>query len=155
MPISYHGGDGLRLFSCYEDPRISDCLITYNKQTGLNLIGRHDIVVSANQFEENHDALRCTDGFNLCMTGNNFSNSYIGEGKVRRGTKDLDAAGITLEGTSDVSISGNVFSGLRPKALIVKGQPSRRVVFTGNVLTDATGEAKKLVGSVVEGNVVE
>ena len=248
VTISYHGGDGLRLFFCYEDPRISDCLITYNKQTGLNLIGCHDIVVSANQFEENHDALRCIDGYNLCMTGNclddhlghgvvientygsvvsgnmieecagtaivldrdcygntlcanviahdgagidlrdahgctvsantftimhasalrigpksgritvtgnNFSNSYIGEGKVRRGTKDLDAAGITLEGTSDISIAGNVFSGLRTKALLVKGQPSRRVVFTGNVLTDATGEAKKLVGSVVEGNVVE
>ena len=69
-----------------------------------------------------------------------FSHSYVGEGKVRRGTKDLDAAGITLESTRDISISGYVFSGLRPKALVVKGQPSRRVVFAGNVLSDASGE---------------
>lgn len=69
VTVSYHGGDGIRLDHCYEDPRVSDCLITYNKAVGLNLLGCHDIVVAANQFEENQDAVHCFDGFNLCMTG--------------------------------------------------------------------------------------
>lgn len=68
LTVSHHGGDGIRLDHCYEDPRVSNCLITYNKGTGLDLPGCHDIVVSANQFEENQDGLHVTDSFNLCMT---------------------------------------------------------------------------------------
>ena len=241
VTVSYHGGDGIVLDHCYEDPRICDSLITYNKDTGLNLIGCHDIIVSSNQFEENRDALRCIDGFNLTMTGNNlddhlgdgivientygsvvsgnmieecsgtaivldrdcygitlsanviahdesggidlrdahgctisantftimgghalaigpnsgritvtgnnFSDSYIGGGKVKRGTGDLKAGGMIIVGTSDVVITGNVFSGVRPKALTVEGQASKRVVFTNNVLTDVESEHTKLDNS--------
>ncbi len=243
VTVSYHGGDGVRLDHCYEDPRISDCLITYNKGTGLNLIGCHDIVVAANQFEENQDALHCYDGFNLCMTGNciddhlghgvvientygsvvsgnmieecqgtaivldrdcygntlsanviahngggidlrdahgcavsantftimrmdalriapgsdritvtgnNFSNSYVGDGNLRRGTNDLNAAGMTLSGTSDIVISGNLFSGIRPKAVDLQGEPSRRVLFANNVLTDAVSDHGKLDDSLID-----
>jgi len=246
VTVSYHGGDGIRLDHCYEDPRVSDCLITYNKKVGLNLLGCHDIVVSANQFEENNDALHCIDGFNLCMTGNclddhlrhgvvientygsvvsgnmieecqdtavildrdcygdtvsanviahngagvdlkdahgcavsantftilktnavrigpnsgritvtgnNFSNSYIGGGKVRRGTSDLAAAGLTLEGTNNVAVTGNVFSSVKPKAVEVTGKPSRRVSFTGNVLTDVQSDHGSLQESVQGQNV--
>jgi len=60
-----NGGDGIKLDRCYEDARVNACLITYNKQTGLNLPGCHDIVVSANQFEENRDAVYCFDAYNL------------------------------------------------------------------------------------------
>lgn len=81
VTVSYHGGDGIRLDRCYEDPRISDCLITYNKQTGLNLPGCHDIVVCGNQFEENLDAVHCFDGFNLCFTGN-CVDDHLGDGVV-------------------------------------------------------------------------
>ena len=229
LSITENGGDGVRLDNCYEDPRIADCLFTYNKQVGVMLIGCHDIVVSANQFEENYDALHCIDGFNLCMTGNNiddhlnegvriedtygsvvsgnmieecaaagivldrdcygttlsanviahngagidlrdahgcavsantftllktdavrigpnsgritvtgnnFSNSYLGEGKVKRKTDDLAAAGLVLEGTTDVAVSGNLFSGLTTKAIELRGEPSRRVLMDGNVFTD-------------------
>lgn len=242
VTVSFHGGDGIRLDHCYEDPRVNDCLITYNRQgAGLNLLGCHDIVVAGNQFEENRDALRCIDGFNLCMTGNcvddhlqhgvvientygsvvsgnmieecngtailldrdcygdtvaanviahngagvdlrdahgcavsantftilkthalrigpqsgritvtgnNFSNSYIGGGKVRRGTRDLAAAGLTLEGTSDVTITGNLFASVKPKAVALEGAPSRRIVFTGNVLTDVISDHHRLQRSV-------
>lgn len=247
VTISEHGGDGIRLDHCYEDPRISDCLITYNNQTGLNLIGCHDIVVSANQFEENHDALHCIDGFNLCMTGNclddhlghgvvientygsvvsgnmieecagaalimdrdcygntvsanviahngagvdlrdahgcsisantftimqsdalriaensgritvtgnNFSNSYIGQQKVKRRQNDLQAGGLTLESTSDIAISGNVFSEVTPKAIELKGNPARRVVFANNVLTKVQSDHDQLVDSVVTDSVL-
>ena len=237
LTVSEHGGDGLRLDHCYEDPRISDSLITYNKQVGLNLIGCHDIVVSSNQFEEDNDALSCTDGFNLCLTGNclddhlrhgvisentygsvlsgnmieecqgyavildrdcygntisanviahngggvdlrdahgctgsantltimkthavrvgpgsgrititgnNFSNSYIGEGGIKRRKNDEAAAGLTLEGTRDVTVSGNLFSSVRPKAVALTGQPSHHVLFGDNVLVDVPSDHAKI-----------
>jgi hypothetical protein len=246
VTVSDHGGDGIRLYFCYEDPRICDSLMTYNKKTGLNVIGCHDVVVSANQFEENHDALRFIDGFNLCMTGNNLddhlghgvvientygsvvsgnmieecagtaivldrdcygialsanviahnssggidlrdahgcavsantftisgpdaltigpnsgritvtgnniSNSYLGDGKVKRSANDLTAAGMVLEGTSYVTIVGNLFSSVRPKALTVKGEQSEYVLFSDNVLVDVDSEHWKLGLSVVEDN---
>ncbi len=246
VSVSYHGGDGIKLYYCYEDPRICDSLMTYNKKTGLNVIGCHDVVVSANQFEENHDALRFIDGFNLCMTGNNlddhlgdgvvientygsvvsgnmieecagtaivldrdcygvalsanviahnssggidlrdahgctvsantftisgpdalsigpdsgritvtgnnFSNSYIGDGKLKRGTNDLVAAGMTLNGTSNVTVVGNLFSSVRPKAITAAGKPSECVLFTDNVLVDVDSDHKKLETSLVKDN---
>ncbi len=235
VSVSYHGGDGIRLQSCYEDPRVSDCLITYNKQVGLNILGGHDIVVSANQFEENKDALHCIDSFNLCMTGNNlddhlnrgvlientygsvlsgnmieecagtavtldrdcygttisanviahngagidlkdahgcavsantftimkkdalrigphsgritvtgnnFSNSYLGDGKVKRREEDRDAGGLVLEGTKHVTVVGNLFSGLRPKAIELRGAKSEGIVFDNNVVVDAKSDLK-------------
>ena len=238
VTVSYHGGDGIVLDHCYEDPRICDSLITYNKGAGLNLIGCHDIIVSSNQFEENRDALRCIDGYNLTMTGNNlddhlgdgvvientygsvvsgnmieeckgtaivldrdcygitlsanviahnesggidlrdahgctisantftimgghalaigpgsgritvtgnnFSDSYIGGGELKRAASDRKAGGMIMCGTSDVAICGNVFSGVRPKALTLEGEPSKRVVFANNVLTDVESEHTKL-----------
>ncbi|MHC4120640.1 MAG: right-handed parallel beta-helix repeat-containing protein [Planctomycetota bacterium] len=246
VTVSYHGGDGIQLYYCYEDPRICNSLITYNKETGLNAIGCHDVVVSANQFEENNDALRFIDGFNLCMTGNclddhlgngvvientygsvvsgnmieeckgiaiildrdcygialsanviahdagggialrdahgcavsanaftimgsdalnigpksgritvtgnNFSNSYIGDGKIKRSANDLAAGGMVLDGTSGVTVVGNLFSGLRPKALTVTGPASSNVVFTDNILIDTSGDQEKLEASVVKNN---
>jgi parallel beta-helix repeat protein len=240
---SYHGGDGIRLDECYEDPRVSDCLITYNKSVGVNLLGCHDIVVSSNQFEENQDALHCFDGFNLCMTGNcvddhlgrgvvientygsvvsgnmieecngtaivldrdcygitlsanviahngggidlrdahgcavsantftlmkadavrigpasgriavsgnNFCNSYVGEGKVRRGTNDLAAAGLVLDNTNDIAVTGNVYSGLTTKAVILQGKSMRGIVFSHNVLADVDSEHETLEGQVLD-----
>ncbi|MFG0331992.1 MAG: right-handed parallel beta-helix repeat-containing protein [Maioricimonas sp. JB049] len=246
VTVSEHGGDGILLDYCYEDPRVCDSLITYNKKVGLNLLGCHDIVVSATHFEENNDALHCIDGYNLCMTGNNlddhlrhgvvientygsvvsgnmieecngaavvldrdcygntisanviahngqgvllkdahgcavsantftilkeravyigpesgritvtgnnFSNSYLGNGKVRRAENDRAAGGLVLEGTSDVAISGNVFSGLTEPAVQHIGEPSRRVVFANNVLTDVTSQHDQLEDSVQGQNI--
>jgi len=236
LTISHHGGDGVLLNFCYEDPRVCDCLLTYNQGVGLNLIGCHDIVVSASQFEENQDALHCKDGFNLTMTGNNlddhlghgvvientygsvvsgnmieecagtaiildrdvygitvsanviahngagvdlrdahgcavsantftilktnalrigpdsgritvtgnnFSNSYIG-GEVKRRVDDLAAAGMVLEGTEEVVISGNLFAGLRPHGLGVAGDASKKVLLSGNLFVDAPNQSDLL-----------
>jgi parallel beta-helix repeat protein len=246
VTVSYHGQDGIRLDNCYEDPRVSNSLLTYNKGSGLHLAGCHDIVVSGNQFEENQDALKCLDSFNLCMTGNNlddhlgngvvientygsvvsgnmieecngtaiildrdcygitlssnviahevtggidlrdahgcavsantftivkakalvigpksgritvtgnnFSNSYIGEGGQKRQKTDSAAAGIVLLGTSDIAISGNVFSGLSTKALSLEGGPSSRILFSNNIVTENESEHGKLEKSLVSGN---
>jgi hypothetical protein len=246
VTVSYHGGDGIHLYYCYEDPRICDSLITYNKKTGLNMIGCHDVVVAANQFEENHDAARFIDGFNLCMTGNNlddhlgdgvviensygsvvsgnmieeckgkaivldrdcygialsanviahnmaggvglndahgctvsanaftisggdalaigpgsgritvtgnnFSDSYIGEDKIKRAESDRAAGGMVLSGTSDITVVGNLFSSVRPKALAIKGNTSNKVLFADNVLIDVASDHEKLEASLVEDN---
>jgi len=246
VTVSYHGGDGILLYYCYEDPRISDCLITYNKKTGLNLVGCHDIVVSANHFEENNDAVHCIDSYNLCMTGNNlddhlgngvvientygsvvagnmieecngvavvmdrdcygntvsanviahnvsggvdlrdahgcaisantftimgkdavrigpesgrimlsgnnFSNSFIGQDSLWREPDDRAAGGMVLEGTSDVGIVGNMFSDVQPGALELKGKPSSRINFSANILIGRESDHKELEGSVVENN---
>ncbi len=245
ITVSNHGGDGIMLYYCYEDPRICNSLITYNKGTGLNLIGCHDIIVSANQFEENQDALHCLEGYNLCMTGNNLddhlgngvvientygsvvagnmieecagkavildkdcygitisanviahntsggvdlrdahgcavsantftilgkdalvigpesgritvsgnniSNSYIGRNETKR-IEDLNAGGIVFEGTTDICVVGNLISSVRPKALELKGKPSERVNFSGNVITDALSDQENLKNSIVENN---
>ena len=63
LSIDHNGGHGVHLLNCYEDPRIADSIITYNAGAGLNIQGCHDIVVSANQLEENQDAVRCIDSF--------------------------------------------------------------------------------------------
>jgi parallel beta-helix repeat protein len=228
VTISYHGGDGIRLDGCYEDPRICNSLITYNKKSGLNVIATHDIVVSGNQFEENFDGVRCSDSFNLCLTGNclddhlgdgvvientygsvvsgnmieeckgtgiilnrdaygitlssnviahedgdgidlrdahgcavsgntfvvikkaglrigrgsgritvtgnNFCNGYVGDDKRKFGP-ELVAGGIALDGTADITISGNTFSDIHTHALAVTGE-CPRIILSANTFRD-------------------
>lgn len=105
VTVSYHGGDGIKLDRCYEDARVNACLITYNKQTGLNLPGCHDIVVSANQFEENRDALHCFDAYNLCMTGNCIDD-HLGDGVV-------------IENTYGSVVSGNMIEECDGRAIVL------------------------------------
>ncbi len=105
VTVSYHGGDGIKLDRCYEDPRVSSCLITYNKQTGLNLPGCHDIVVNGNQFEENRDALHCFDAFNLCLTGNCIDD-HLGDGVV-------------IENTYGSVVSGNMIEECDGRAIVL------------------------------------
>lgn len=246
VTVSYHGGHGILLDHCYEDPRICDSLITYNKQTGLALLGCHDIVVSGNQLEENLDALTCIDSFNLCMTGNNlddhlrhgvvientygsvvsgnmieecngtaivldrdcygitlsanviahnqsggidlrdahgcavsantftidperalaigpasgritvsannFSDSYIGDGE-KRAAGDRTASGIRLDGTTDIAVSGNSFSGLDGPAVSVTEPAPRRVLLSNNVLTEVEPLPADLPQSLVNDNI--
>lgn len=102
---SYHGGHGLHLKDCYEDPRIVGCLFTYNKRCGVMLDGCHDIVVSANQFEEDEDALKCIDSFNLCMNGNNID--------------DHLRHGIIVENTYGSVVSGNMIEECNGTAIIL------------------------------------
>ncbi len=105
LTVSEHGGDGIRLDNCYEDPRIADSLITYNKKAGLNLNACHDIVVAGNQFEENLDAVRCVDSFNLCMTGNCVD--------------DHLRDGVVIENTYGSVVSGNMIEECQGTAIVL------------------------------------
>ena len=235
LSVDHNGGHGINCQDCLENPRITDSSFTYNAKAGLNIQGGHDIVVNANQFEENQDAVRCSDSFNLCMnanniddhlrhgvvientygsvlsgnmieecagtaiildrdcygiaissnviahnlgggvdvrdgwgisisantftivpnpairvgpnsgrisiTGNAFSNSHIG-GKTRR-EEDYQAtwprisfaAGVYLEDTSDIAITGNIFTGLIGQAVRTQGR-CVRIALAGNVASD-------------------
>jgi hypothetical protein len=97
------------------------------------------------------DALRIAPGSGrITVTGNNFSNSDIGEGGIKRQKNDIAAAGMTLNGASDVAITGNLFASVRPKAVELVGDPSRRILFADNVLTDVTSDHGKLKDSIIE-----
>ena len=85
--------------------------------------------------------------------------SYFGstfpKGATKRPVDDETSSGITLTGTSEITISGNTFSGLTTKALTLEGQPSRRVLFTGNVLTKVDSDHERLVDSHVADNLAK
>ena len=174
LSVDHCGGHGVNLDHCLEDARVADSILTYNAQAGLNLLGCHDIVVAANQFEENQDALRCSDGFNLCMTGNNLDdhlrhgvvieNTY---GSVLSGNMieecngtavvlDRDCYGITISanvladnfgGGVDLrdahgcAVSANTFTIVAVRALVV-GPDSGRITITGNNFSDSYTGAK-------------
>lgn len=105
LTVSEHGSHGILLNNCYEDPRLSDNLITYNAADGIHLIGCHDIVVSANHFEENQTGLRCLDGFNLTMNGNNLDD-HLGDGVI-------------VENTYGSVLSGNMIEECQGWAIII------------------------------------
>ncbi len=105
VSIDHHGRHGIHLLHCYEDPRITACILTYNAASGMLLNDCHDIVVSANQFEENQDALRCLDSFNLCMNGNNLD--------------DHLRHGVVIENTYGSVVSGNMIEECNGTAIIL------------------------------------
>ncbi|MEN3941849.1 right-handed parallel beta-helix repeat-containing protein [Prosthecobacter sp. SYSU 5D2] len=105
MSVDHNGAHGIHLLDCYEDPRITGCILTYNKKCGIEIINCHDIVVNANHFEENEDALHCTDSFNLCMNGNNID--------------DHLRHGVIIENTYGSVVSGNMIEECNGTAVIL------------------------------------
>ncbi|NNE92027.1 MAG: right-handed parallel beta-helix repeat-containing protein [Verrucomicrobiales bacterium] len=103
LSVDHHGGHGISLVNCYEDPRVSDSILTYNKKAGLFIDSGHDIVVNANHFEENQDAVFCTNGFNLCMNGNNLDD-HLGNGVVIENTYGSVVSGNMIEECNGTAI---------------------------------------------------
>ncbi|MCX6839002.1 MAG: right-handed parallel beta-helix repeat-containing protein [Verrucomicrobia bacterium] len=103
VSVDHHGGHGIVLKDCFEDPRVADCIITYNKKSGIEILGCHDIVVNANHFEENQDALRCMDAFNLCMNGNNIDD-HLGNGVIIENTYGSVLSGNMIEECNGTAI---------------------------------------------------
>lgn len=103
MSIDHHAGHGIALINCFEDPRVSDSILTYNSKAGLFIDGCHDIVVNANHFEENQDAVVCVDGYNLCMNGNNIDD-HLGNGVVIENTYGSVVSGNMIEECNGTAI---------------------------------------------------
>ena len=127
--IDHCGGHGVRLVHCEENPGIRSCSFTYNLQAGVQLEGCHDIVVSACQFEENQDALRCLDGFNLTMTGNNID--------------DHRANGIVIENTYGSVVSGNMIEECAGTAIVLD-RDCYGITISANVIAHNTGGGVQL-----------
>lgn len=103
VSIDHHGGHGIHMVNCTEDPRVADCILTYNKKSGIEIHGGHDIIVNANHFEENQDALRCYDAFNLCMNGNNIDD-HLGNGVIIENTYGSVLSGNMIEECNGTAI---------------------------------------------------
>lgn len=103
LSVDHNGGHGIHMIDCLEDPRVSDSIITYNAKAGVNIMAGHDIVVSANQFEENQDALRCINSYNLCMTGNNLDD-HLRDGVVIENTYGSVLSGNMIEECKGIAI---------------------------------------------------
>lgn len=100
-----NGSHGLAMDRCSENPRVIGCNFTYNNGSGVHSLGGHDIIVSANQFEENIDGLTLLDGFNLTFTGNNLD--------------DHLRHGLVIENTYGSVISGNMIEECEGTAIIL------------------------------------
>lgn len=129
LSVEHNGGDGILMDHCYEDPRVCDSLMTYNAATGLNLLGCHDIVVSANQFEENMDGLHCIDGYNLTMTGNNLDD-HLGNGVV-------------IQNTYGSIVSANMIEECNGHAVILRGDCYGDAI-SANTLAHCKGEGVRI-----------
>ena len=103
VSVDHHGGHGINLHDCYEDPRVADSILTYNKKAGLFIDAGHDIVVNANHFEENQDALICVDSFNLTFNANNLDD-HLGNGVIIENTYGSVVSGNMIEECNGTAI---------------------------------------------------
>lgn len=114
---------------------ISANVIAHNFDGGIDLRDAWGFTVSANTFtiDSNQSILVGPSSGRISITGNNFSNAYIG-GEERR---DDVATGIWLNNTEAIAISGNVFAGMKESAIQQVGQVEHLVI-TGNVMVDGS-----------------
>ena len=128
----------------------------WSNGAGFDIRDGHGLSISANTFTlmKTHALIVRAASGRLAVTGNSFCNSYIGDGMIRRGTNDIEAGGILLVGTSEITISGNQISGLTTSAVELEGTV-KRVIFSSNVLTDVNsghgGLKDSLIGNNLDG----
>jgi hypothetical protein len=131
-------------------------VVAHNQGGGVDLRDAWGCTVTGNTFTivAQRAVVVGPDSGRITITGNNFSDSYIG-GKLRR--KDA-ASGILLQGSSDIAITGNTFTGLLGPALQMEGD-CRRIAFVGNVQADLFRDSEKkgpaLTGNGERGIIVE
>lgn len=140
VALDHNGGNGIHLDNCFEDPRINDNILTYNARAGLQITVGHDIVVSGNQFEENQDAIRCIDSYNLCATGNAID--------------DHLRHGIVIENTYGSVVSGNMIEECTGTAIILD-RDCYGIALSSNVIAHHLGggiDLKDANGCTVSAN---
>jgi parallel beta-helix repeat protein len=124
LSVDHNGGHGINLVDCLEDARVCDSIMTYNRQAGLNILGAHDIVLSANQFEENHDAVLCIKVCNLTMNGNNLD--------------DHLRHGVVIETTYGSVLSGNMIEECQGTAVVLD-RDCHGITISANVIAHNFG----------------
>jgi parallel beta-helix repeat protein len=162
MWIDYHGKSGIFLDYCYENPRLFDNNIAYNKENGVLLDGCHDIVVSANEMEENGIGIFGKGLFNATVTGNNiddhiqnciyFINTLGSIITANMLENCLGKSVILDEKCNGIVVTGNTFR--MPGVLSVAG--TKGVTITGNAFdcSESTAlEVKECELITVSGNI--
>ncbi|MDA1315905.1 MAG: right-handed parallel beta-helix repeat-containing protein [Acidobacteria bacterium] len=122
---------------------IGSNVIAHNQGGGVDVRDAWGSSISANTFTiMPNPAVRIgPNSGRIAITGNAFSNSYIGPDTRRpedyeaKWPQKVYAAGIELDGTSDIAISGNLFTGLIEEAVRTKGR-CIRIALSGNVASD-------------------
>ncbi len=162
MWIDYHGKSGIYLDYCVENPRVYDNNIAYNKEMGVLLDGCHDIVVSANQMEENGIGIYGKGLYNATVTGNNIDDhiknciyfiNTLGSIITANMLENCKGESVILDEKCDgIVVTGNTFR--MPGVLsVIK---ARGVVITGNAF-DCSGssalEVKESILITVSGNI--
>lgn len=143
VTVSYHGGDGIHMDHCLEDARLTDALITYNKGTGVYILGNHDSIISGTQFEENRDAMQFVDGFNLTFTGN-IIDDHLRDGVVVDNSmgntisanmiEQCEGIGVVLKNdTYATTVGANIFTANRKGGVVMSDVHGSSI--TGNTFT--------------------
>ena len=162
MWIDYHGKSGIYLDYCYENPRVYDNNIAYNKEMGVLLDGCHDIVVSANQMEENGIGIYGKGLYNATVTGNNIDDhiknciyfvNTLGSIITANMLENCQGKSVILdEKCNGIVVTGNTFR--MPGVLSVF--KTKGVVITGNAFDASESTALEVEESeliTVSGNI--
>lgn len=154
--IEQCGGAGLVLARDTYGVTVSGNLFAQNFGGGADLRDAHGIPITGNTF------VRCkqfgvrvsSSSGRSAIQGNTFCDTFAGEGPRQSGPRgenpDVnEAAGILLEATRDITISGNAFSGLMTKPLTESGD-CERVLFEHTqavACTDVDAKVIKTLGT--------
>lgn len=118
---------------------LSANVIAHEESGGINVIDAWGCAISANTFTivKGEASIAVGPGAGrITITGNNFSNAYVGGKNVR----DDAAMGILLKGTDAISISGNIFSGMQKEAVRCEGKCGK-IIFNGNIAVGGSQES--------------
>ena len=113
---------------------LSANVIAHNFSGGIDLRDAWGCAVSANTFTlDDHFGVKVgPQAGRIPISGNAFCDSFHGDAAKRK-VKENFAGGIVLEGTSDIAITGNTFTGLSRDALTAD-KACQRIVFQGNLV---------------------
>ena len=150
--IEQCSGAGLVLARDAYGITVTGNIFAQNFGGGVDLRDAHGIPITGNTF------VRCkqfgvrvsTHSGRSVINGNTFCDTFAGEGPRQSGPRRDDpninaAAGILLEATRDVTITGNSLSGLVTKPLTKAGE-SERILFENNQSTACADVDAKVTG---------
>ncbi len=136
--IEQCGGAGLVLARDTFGTTVTGNIFAQNFGGGVDLRDGHGIPITGNTFVRcKQFAVRIsTHSGRSVINGNTFCDTFAGEGPRQRGPRGDDAninaaAGILLEATRDITLTGNTLSGLLTRPLTVVGE-CERIVFENN-----------------------
>jgi polygalacturonase len=124
-------------------------------QVNVEIRNARGVTLTGNTFWEGfaHDLYvqRCS---NVVVSGNNFDRNPR---YAVNGTLGVENNGILIEDSSDVSLTGNVVSGVLRKPAAVQVLDSRRILINSNSILDSDGSGlllRAVSDSMISGNLV-